>query len=34
MNHAIPKTSRKSPYRSMCVFVSNVVIHDATLHDI
>lgn len=34
MKHAIPKTCKKSPYISMCVFMYNIVIHDVTLHGI
>lgn len=34
MKHAISKTSKKSPYISICVYMYNIVIHAITLQDI
>lgn len=34
MKHASPKTSKKSPYISMCVDMYSIVIRAITLHDI
>lgn len=34
MKPAIPKTSKKSPYISMCAYMYNIVISDITLQDI
>lgn len=34
MKHASPKTSKKSPYISMCVDTYSIVIRAVTLHDI
>lgn len=34
MKHAIPKTCKKSPCISMCVFMYNRVVRGTTVHDI
>lgn len=34
MKHAIPKTSKKSPFISVCVYICKIAIRDITLHDI
>lgn len=34
MKLAIPKTSKKSPYMSMCVYMYSIVICDITLRDV